>query len=379
MSDAGDRPGLPPGTAAAVRVEPARSSTPKGSELSFAVEHRNLPAGAGLVLTLVRDVPEGQAHGYAGATGPLMLEPLAVSGSGRTEFRWNGREVGCAPTDFPTWCPVEVGRYRVQATVIDRTDVGLVGWPDQRPRTVLAQSLSSPFLITGEADLGPLQTTLLGAAMQHVADRLFAAQRLSAVAPPHQIGRSLRPLGPVRRTSAGLCSEFEAVAPFAGRLTACLPAGSLSEAGLRVQRAEAKVSGDVSWARGVLPYGQAEAAALAVADAAYLPRVRFRNQPTPEQLGLPPGVDFQAWSRTNPGASTYLSSQAGEWTWRADLNAWAIVISEIMAGGRDDAPGRFADNVLVRVDQSGRACVVKAVPYKSSLGLDIAKDPLPCR
>ena len=379
MSDAGERPGLPPGTSPAVRVEPARASTAKGSELSFTVEHRNLPAGAGLVLTLVRDVPDGQAHGYQGATGPLMLAPLAISGGGPTEFRWNGREVGCAPTDFPTWCPVEIGRYRVQATVLDRTDVGLVGWPDRRPRTVLAQSLSSAFLITGEPDLAPLQTTLLGAAVQHVADRLFAEQGWSLAAPGHPIGRSLRPLGSVRRTGAGLCSDFEAAAPFTGRLTACVPPGSLSEAGLRVQRAEAKVSGEVAWAPGVVPYGQARAAALALADAAYLPRVRFRDQPTREQIGAPPGVDFAAWSRANPNASTYLNSQVGEWVYRADLNAWAMIVSEIMAGGQDGAPGRFADNVLVRVDRTGRACVVKAVPYKSPLGVDIAEDPLPCR
>ena len=368
---------LPAGEGPAVLVRPNREAAPKGTEITFQVEHRGLPPGAGLVLTLVRDVPTSEI-GYQGATGPLTPKPLPIGPDQRTAFVWNGRDVACAPADAPTWCPAEVGRYRIHAQVFDRADFGLVGWPDRSPRTLLAESVSEPFLLTGEPDLTVLEPMLRALAVQRVADSLFTEKGRTGTGAFGPIARSLDRLGPVARTGAGICAEYEATPPFRGRLRACAPARSLTEAGLRVRREDVTASGDVDWAAGVVPYPRAEAAALAAADAAYVGRVRFGTQPTREQLGIPAGTDFQAWSRANPLGSTYLSSGVMDWTYRQDAGAWAFLISEIMAGGQESAPGRFADAVAVRVDGAGRACIVAVRPYKGPR-FDILKDPLVCR
>ena len=371
-------PALPPGDGAAVLVRPSRAAAAKGTQITFEVEHRNLPPGAGLVLALVRDVPADEAHLYQGATGPLTLRPQPVAGDQRTVFEWNGRDVACAPADAPTWCPADVGRYRVHARVFDRSDFALVGWPDRTPRTLLAESVSAPFVLTGAPDLEPLERQLRSSAVQHVAERLFLQQG-APLAATEPITRALTPSGAPRRSGDGFCVDYDAAAPFRGRLRACAGPQVLTEAGLRVRPADISTSGEVGWAQGVLPFQQARAAALAAADAAYLSRVRFREQPTPVQAGMPPGADFQAWSRANPLATTYLDSGVMDWAYRTDANAWAFLVSEVMAGGQDDAPGRFADKVLVRVDGAGRACIAAAAPYKGSPGLEVTTAPLTCR
>ena len=87
---------------------------------------------------------------------------------------------------------------------------------------------------------------------------------------------------------------------------------------------------------------------------------------------------FYEWSKEYPDATTYLSTGVTNWVYRADGRYWLFIIFEIKAGGQENGPDRFADNVLVKVGNSSEACVVKTVGYHEALNVDIFKDTVRC-
>jgi hypothetical protein len=340
----------------------------KSQIVRVAVSWRNLPAEAGLVVHLLRDVPPGRRAYLAGATGPLMLAPLPVAGTGSQVIEWTVGRAGCAPADGPMWCPTEIGRYRLLATVYDRAGFAILGWPDPNPPRAIAQSGSPGFRIGGEPDWRGLEHAFAAKARHQIAD----GRRVPHNARP-------RPLGGMERSADSYCMRFAPAPPLAGEIRVCAPGTILREDGLWLDPHDLTASGSVHLAAGVIDPAQAEARARALAARPYLGRVRFRHQPSDRESGFP-GGDFQAWSDAHPHATTYLSEDVGELRYRAeDGGYWLFVISEIMAGGKDGMAGRFADKVLVRVANSGEACVVETIPYRGGgFSRDLEADPIAC-
>jgi hypothetical protein len=330
----------------------------KWQRVRIAVRWRNLPAGAGLAVRLQRDVPAGERAWLQGATGPVMLSPLAVSGNGSRVLDWDASQTGCAPADAPTWCPTEIGRYRLNAMVFDRADFALLGWPDPNPPRAIVQGNSPGFAIAGEPDWNEL-----GRAMEQRARLSLNARHADRQNAP------LRPLGGITHEESGYCGRFAPPVPLEGEIIVCAAPETVSAAGFRVEPNRLEVTGAVRQAAGTIDQVAAEAAARATGEQPYLPRVRFRHQPSMSDAGFPGGDPsaFLIWSRANPLATTYLSDDVMAVRYRIEEGGyWLFVLSEIMAGGQDNAPGRFADKVLVRVDHRARACVVEAVPYRGT-------------
>ncbi len=326
----------------------------KGEPLTIEMRHRDIPPGSGLVLDLVRDAPKGRNRTYLGSDGPLMLAPREIAGSGSFAFTWNGREVGCAPTDVPTLCDdVEVGRYRLRATIYDRADAGILGLSDKPRASVVASTLSLPLRIVGEPNLDRLLPWMRGRASSFL--RSAAVGRRSPGPGDNFIAGRLDLRQHVRRTDAGYCAAFDLAPPFSGVLTACAPKDTVNDIGIAVPRVT--VSGAVDYKPGALRYEDALAEAFRLADAPYLLRVGSRRQPSPGKAG-----------------ATYLTSAVQDWWYRAASHAWLFAIWELKRGGAASAD-RFADKLLVRVHDSGDACVVETVPLRSEFTVDPRTDP----
>src|SRR5689334_13817045 len=105
-----------------------------------------MPPHASIALWLHEDPAYPEDSSPPGVGGPLTLvsDPICASGSGRGTTEWNGRSLGCAPTDAPTFCDgVGIGHYRIEAIVYDRENVRLVHGlapADPDPPVVLARA-----------------------------------------------------------------------------------------------------------------------------------------------------------------------------------------------------------------------------------------------
>ena len=330
----------------------------------------NIPSGSSLGLFLVRNVPQQEAVRLPGVTGPLTLVAENVNGTIKGTTVWDGNSVGCAPTDAPMFCKgVEPGSYRIEAVIYDKESAALVTGlvrPGHKRPNVIARGSSVPFTISGSYNLEPLKKRLLGAASNKVKESMSAY----AFAGTH-MERYVKMVGNLSGPNASgiYCATFEVQPPAAGTLVVC---GT-------VAYSTPTVTGEVSVAINTLTYADAEKKARSVADTPYLSRVRFDHQPSMAEAGYTDySVDFQTWSNAHPEATTYLSTGVTNWAYRADGRYWLFVVYEIKAGGSESGPDRFAYNVLVRVNDSGGACVVKTAPYRSNLGADIFKDNINC-
>jgi len=119
------------------------SSFPYDSPIGLTLTKKNIPLGSGLVLRIIRD-DDGKG------IGPLMSQPQLISGTGVEIFNWDGKKVGCAPTDFIKWCDVEANRYRIKATVYDRADFSILGKNIPTEKKVIAEYETLPFELIKE-------------------------------------------------------------------------------------------------------------------------------------------------------------------------------------------------------------------------------------
>ncbi len=328
----------------------------------------NIPSGSGIVLILVRDVPASERWKYYGPTGPLMLRPEPISGAGEKSFKWNGKEVGCAPTDAPMWCQgIEPGSYYITAKIYNRNDFSILGWPDNSPKEIIAEDQTPSFTIEGEVNLKPL-TDKLTASVEDFVKEKFQFYSFGGT----QVSSLYLKAGKIFKQKDEYCIIFDLLPPFEGQIKACSP--------LYGGYDEITVSGTPSYAQGVLAYSEALKKAHEVADAPYLSRVKFDHQPTMEEAGYnwESSSSFTEWSQQNPDATTYLSSGVTNWAYRND-GYWVFILYETKAGGQATGPDRFAYNVLVRVDNKGNSCVVKTSPYHSPLEINIFEDKIVCQ
>lgn len=370
----------PPKSYPSICIGPVdKTSYRKGDPVAARLSWRNAPAEASLIVYLERDSP-AREPGYLGPTGALILHPIPAEGNGGMDFRWNGREFPCAPTDAPMLCPqpAEIGRYRLRAVLYDRRSIAIVGWPSREQPVVLAHSASASFRVTGKPDLQPIAQSLWwGAVNKLMKDGELPTSSI--------IASDMNGTGLALYEARGLlCANVPAKPPYRSNVVACVPKAKVQgEAGLLpIKPDEVAVSGHVSVASGKMSRDDAILLARKIADVPYRPRVRFDHQPGMEEAGYDAARDgdFHQWSLRNPHASTYLSDSIGETVYRADLGGgWVVVVNEIMAGGSVPEKERFADKVMVFVGADRRACVIETIPYKgASFSRDPAKAPLRC-
>lgn len=370
----------PPAAGPSICVDaPDKPAYGKGDPVAARLSWRNAPANASVIVYLERDAPSREPR-YLGPVGALVLRPIPAEGDGAMEFRWNGREFPCAPTDFPMLCPqpAEIGRYRLRAVLYDRRSFAIVGWPSPEKPVVLAHSASAPFRVTGKPDLQPIARSLWWGAV----NKLMKDGELptSGIMASDMNGGGLE----IYESRGLLCAAIPAKPPYRSDVVACIAkAKVLGDAGLlQVEPDEVAVSGHVSVTSGSMSRDEAILLARKVADVPYRPRVRFDRQPSMEEAGYVGSRDgdFHEWSRRNPHATTYLSDSIGETVYRADLGGgWVVVVHEIMAGGSVPESERFADKVMVFVGADGRACVIDTIPYKgASFSRDPATTPFRC-
>jgi hypothetical protein len=333
-----------------VSVTVERTTYRPGDRLSLSVRYRDIPAGAGLKLELVRDVGVATRGLFPGAVGPLEIDLTPVSGSGVESFDWPASEVACAPTDGPMMCgPVTAGRYRIQATVYERSDFLTVGWPPRPMPAIVAETHSAPFRITGPAQLAAFEPSMRRVALQY------------AQASARTIGwrdTSERPVltrdGAITASRRGICAEWVARPPLAGRVSTCAPAAAMGPEGLRVMSDEITAKGSVRWARGAIPYEDAILAALALARPPYLERMR-------------------------PREGTRLRVAIPESAFRSDLAAWVIRVTMMESEGSSALPDRLQEYVTVCVNaRTGAAHIVQAVPERSRQVIEPQTWPGPC-
>lgn len=339
-----------------------------GSNLQIQWSVKDVSAAKGMVLNLVRDVPVEEIYNYRGATGPLTLEPIEIEASNGL-IKWDTDKVGCAPTDYPTWCDTQPGNYYLQALVYDRADFSILGWPDRSlPAPKQLQSFrSESFEITGTPDLEPLQRELQGKALELFVLE-FGVDLGGGIFVAQDFAKTDKKWTEVSGTH---CLTYWLMVPFSGAIKACGNPGKRDEGFAEILKPLAFKN------TGTKPYPEAKAWAKQLATEQYLDRVAFPTQPTPEAAGYPgyEVIDFYEWSRQNPEATTYLSSTLRDWNYRDDQ--WVFVYEVNKAGGSDNGPDRFNDRVLVVVPNKGSACVVETTSTRSFKS-DYKTDELIC-
>lgn len=338
------------------------------ASINLGWDFSGLPAKAGLVLNLVRDVPAADRFKYNGATGPITLQPMVV-GNGAGSTTWTASQVGCAPTDFPTWCEIQPGKYYLEGTVYDRADfpiLGLFGPRDPAPKVLMTLQTDS-FEIKGVPDFKALEQGLEGAALNLMVTQFSLDQGGGIFSAQKYIGID----GTWFDEGAQKCLNFSLKSPFSGKIKTCgnpLKRGDVSTEVLQPLLLDSSIR----------EYGLAKKLAENQATQPYLNRVAFRTQPSPEAAGYPgyEVIGFQAWSNQNPEATTYLSSVLRDWQFRDQ--AWLFAYQINKAGGSEQGVDRFNDTVWVKVPSQGLACIVAAGPQRKLRFDPQQKDPLDC-
>ena len=322
---------------------------------------------SGLVINLVRNVSENERSNYNGATGPITLKPIVVHEK-NGELSWRTGQVGCAPTDAPTWCEVQPGEYYLESVFYDQADFSLLGRMmrlDPEPQ-VLKTIRSKNFEIIGTPNLEALKNEVFSLVMHNIAETLGV-----------QHGRGVFNMQDFVKTNGEWqdegdkkCLEYELVAPFSGKLRVC---GNPLKRGATDFEALSPIgyaSADMK------DYQSAKKIAETIAHEPYLSRVKFYTQPSPEEAGYPgyDVIDFYEWSRANPDATTYLSSSLRDWYYQNE--AWVFLFQVNKAGGSENGPDRFNDLVLVKVEKKG-ACIVE-ISAERSFKTNLKTDSLVC-
>ncbi|NCP66912.1 hypothetical protein GW756_01235 [bacterium] len=339
-----------------------------GDEIQIAWQLESPSNAKGMVIYLNRDVPASEKFDYSGATGPITLEPIKIE-SNQGTIEWKVGEVGCAPTDYPTWCEIQPGNYFLEADIYDQDSfpiLGMVMPPDPEPR-LLEKMISEPFSVMGVPNLKSLESELFSLAVNTFTNKLNLDQGGGIFSAQDFLEVSKTWYEKVDNT----CLEYTAKSPFKGKLEVC---------GNPLKRGEATLTGDgtLDYERAdVLGYMEAKKLAAAEAIKPYENRVAFRSQPSPEEAGYPGNsvIDFYVWSDQNPDATTYLSSNLRNWYYQGGV--WAFLYQVNKAGGSEKGPDRFNDLVLIRVSNQNEVCLVESAPQRD-FRTDFKKDNLVC-
>lgn len=320
-----------------------RAAYRAGARVNVSVRYRDIPEGAGLKLALIRDVGSDIQNRFPGSTGPLEIQLKPVSGTGRHALTWTATETACAPTDYPMMCgPVTAGRYRIRATVYDRSDFLTVGWPPRPAPGTIAEADSPAFTVDAPPPLAEFERPMRAVALQ------YAMARVRTMGWRQVAERPLLVLsGAVTAGRDGVCADWIAQPPLSGRVRTCAPSDVAGPEGLRVWSDELRADGRVNWLRGVITYEDAVLRGVHLIRPAYADRIRADR-------------------------GTELGTDVTEAAFKNDLGAWLIQVAMSEAGGPSNVGGRFSDLVTVCVNaRSGTAHVLQTTGSRSLDRIDI--------
>lgn len=131
-------------------------------------------------------------------------------------------------------------------------------------------------------------------------------------------------------------------------------------------------------APGILGLCDAQAMAHKFADELYIKRVKYRRQWSSGAEESKECGDYDYVQNGRPNYETYLGSSVDSFSFRPDGKYWLFEVSEIKAGGSADEPDRFADRLVIRVDNDRRICVVGIYAYDSGEIPDITQGHFSC-
>lgn len=342
---------------------------PLGTPVTLRIQWQNLSSDKGLVLQLTNAAPLGLRWRYSGRTGPIILEPITLTGSGTQTVEWNGTAIGCDPTDYPQWCEdVEAGRYTVRATVYEQAGFAILGYvsPEARERgNAIAQGQSAIFSLTGEPDLSYLLRSDTRGVTRH-----FAAQGFLI---PHYTQRLLKH-NEGKKSVWGpnlICTSLDLLAPLTGTLDACIPTVSVDKDGISAQTSDLSYWGKANLVPGLIPQEDAETAARKVVADAYRDQVEVIGYP----FSYPRNADgkqgkLPSWLSLGVRDVAYRPEQGGFWLFELDPTVH----------GADDSITSHSE--YVRVGRDGKGCLLPSrgddLP-KFGLGADMntlqQKDP----
>ncbi len=308
---------------------PGGSSVRSGQAMTVRWKASNLPPGAGLVLMLYS--ASTRAGGFN--AGPIMLRPIPAEATG--SHTWNAREVGCAPTDYPMWCPINPGKYKIVALVFDRPTFTLLGWPDPNPPKKITQGESPVFEITGDKNLKQVEQMIDG----HIGD--YAAEKigLESNASDWLIEHHSEPVGSVvEEEEDRYCFKRKMTEPFQGEIRAC-------QYGLGFTVTASDASGSITEIPGVYPFRLA----LAAAERAIKNDYKNVFQP-PYQLG----IHFDRWRYKK---STETKNPF-----------WGLMFRIFETGGSKPDKERIEKTLFVRVYDSKRYSIEELPEYRGRRG-----------
>jgi len=337
-----------------------RRAITKGSGLRYRVEWRNLPTTLGLIVVLERAAPIGEHYRYRGVTGPLHLSTIPVSGSGSVELAWNGREVGCAPADGPTWCDgVEIGAYRLGATVVDWPDYHFLGWPDRRPYRLHLWTRSDEFAITGPFDM----RSILNEDRREVT--AYLRERLGYFQPIYDWSERGRPL-PARRVGDAYCADKPMRPPLRGALRICVGAAYVDRYGVSARPEDMRLNGDIAYLPGLIAQDRAEAIARRTAMRGYEGAADYLGHPGLDAIrALPPGAaDRMTFLDTSVAGGAYRGERGGY---------WLFIVEQKVSSLSGSGPRGPWHRLLIKVEPDGTACRIgrgTMDDFRPSIGAD---------
>lgn len=338
-----DAPAGPPRAQVCVRLA-GPTALRKGEGLRYRVEWSGLAARAGLIVTLDRAAPVGERWRYAGLTGPVQLSTIPVEGSGARDLEWNGRGIGCAPADAPTWCDgVERGAYILSAAIVDPPDYYLLGWPEQRPYRPLAWADSATFTIEGPIDM----RWVMGHDRSAVKD--YLRRRLGFFL-PHYTGKlDDRSLLATARGASGYCAGIPLHVPLRGILEACVPRRLIDPIGVRAAPEEIVFSGEIGYLPGLIAEDRAEAIALRIALQGYEGSVDYIGPPSFREVRAKFGEEVA-------NQRTWLETTLMEPSYRVEAGGyWLFLFHQRVTTLRGGQAG-FNQKLLIKVEPDGTAC-----------------------
>lgn len=321
---------------------------PLGEPVKVQIDWRNLPDDAGLYLELTRAAPAGLRWRYVGLAGPIVLDPIPLSGSGSQVLEWSGTGIGCDPTDFPMWCEgVASGHYMLRGTLFDTSDFHFLGHrrPTEASKTksVIARSQSGAFSLSGTPDLH----NLLIQSSQYLA-RELAHRGLRTRNYVHEL-LDHNAAAPITWGPQLSCATLELLPPLTSQMDACIPTSTIDDYGISAQSEDLTFWSTYGFAEGVLPEDEAEVVARhAVMD-------RYRGQT--EYLGYPYHISklpddrkpdiMPSWLNIHVSDVAYMPEGGGYWLFSMDAN--------LHAAGGDDID---MNDMFVRVANDGSACLM---------------------
>jgi hypothetical protein len=317
----------------------------KGVLTPFVVTWSGMPPGTRLEIWLESNAPVGDRWRY-GDLGPIQLASGAseIAGLGLRNLAWNGEACPIRGRDVAITCrAVNPGHFRLgaRATQWASNRLQMIGW-----------AKSGVLQLEGAPDIAYLTRpwpALKGGLGLFLPRNFFFARPMQA-----------------RRRGSEWCSTVAMPPPIVGSLDVCLPAKLVDAYGIRAKPEDLVYSGDYRLMPGLIAPDRAEIIAHRLA------RSLFEQQV--DTTDLSNIFDYEEWLVKGMGLSRHspeiralkrlkwLESEVRGGIYRpANGGYWLFEVYERLhyfRYGEEGAPELPWETVLVKVERTGKSCVV---------------------